>query len=235
MIEAAHAKGTLGDLVLAAAGSCGDAGAAAELERIVVRLGRECRAKLSLSAAEQDEVVQRSLARLLSAPTRSLERYEGRGSLTAWLRVCVTREGLMLRRAEHRREATVELHEAVEPLFDPELRLLEAEGRTTVKSAFQTAFGELSSRDRLLLAYQVLDGLSVREIGALIGVDGSNVSRRLARIRRDLLARTRASLRAGHGLGETSIDDVLSMLDSQLDLSLSRLLRAESRDHDGGK
>lgn len=215
------------DLELAKACTRGDATALEHLEATVRRLARECGVKLNLSTTEREEAVQRLLTRLLAGPTPALARYDGRGPLTAWLRVCIAREALMLRRSETRHHAEeLDLSTAIEPLFDPELRLLEAEGRTAVKAAFQAAFEGLSARDKMLLAYQLVDGLAVREIGRILGVDGSNVSRRLARIRTELLAETRRSLSSVRGLGETSIDDVLSMLDSQLDLSVSRLLQA---------
>ena len=97
----------------------------------------------------------------------------------------------MLRRSETRHHAAeLDLSTAIEPLFDPELRLLETEGRTAVKAAFQAAFEGLGARDKMVLAYQLVDGLPVREIGRILGVDGSSVSRRLARIRTELLDET---------------------------------------------
>lgn len=215
------------DLVFATACTRGDAVALERLEALVRRLGHECGAKLALSSTERDEAVQRLLTRLLTGEAPALASYDGRGPLTAWLRVCIAREALMLRRSETRHEAEeLDLGTAIEPLFDPELQLLAAEGRTAVKAAFEAAFEALGPRDKMLLAYQLVDGLAVREIGRILGIDGSNVSRRLARIRTDLLAETRRSLSSVRGLGETSIDDVLSMLDSQLDFSVSRLLHA---------
>jgi RNA polymerase sigma-70 factor (ECF subfamily) len=215
------------DLELANACTRGDATALEHLQATIRRLGHECGAKLNLSSTEREEAVQRLLTRLLTGEAPALASYDGRGPLTAWLRVCITREALMLRRSETRHESEeLDLGAAIEPLFDPELQLLAAEGRTAVKAAFQAAFDGLRPRDKMLLAYQLVDQLPVREIGRILGIDGSNVSRRLAKIRTDLLAETRRSLSTVRGLGETSIDDVLSMLDSQLDLSVSRLLHA---------
>ncbi|HET6582319.1 MAG TPA: sigma-70 family RNA polymerase sigma factor, partial [Nannocystaceae bacterium] len=206
------------DLAFAAACTSGDAAAQARLEGLVRGLSRECAHKLGLAPAECDEVVQRAMVRLLAGATTSatLASYEGRGPLGAWLRVCVAREALMLRRSEGRHE-TLELSDAIEPVFDPELRLLEAEGRSAVKAAFQAAFERLAPADKVLLAYHFVDGLGMRELGPLFGIDGSNVSRRLARIRSELLAETRRLLSTTRGLGETTIDDVVAMLDGQLD------------------
>lgn len=215
---------------LAFAGACmrGDAAAQARLEATVRELSHECAGKLRLSAAERDEVAQRMMVRLLGgAAAATLASYEGRGPLPAWLRVCVAREALMLRRSEVRHQAVeLDLSTAIEPLFDPELRLLEAEGRTAVKAAFQAAFERMRPGDKVLLAYHFVDGLSMREVGRLVGIDVSNVSRRMQRIRTDLLAETRRALATTRGLGETTIDDVVAMLDSQLDLSVARMLRA---------
>ncbi len=216
---------------LAFAGACarGDGPAQARLEVIVRALSRECASKLRLSTAERDEVTQRLMVRLLAGgeTAATLASYQGRGPLTAWLRVCVAREALMLRRSEGRNQTVeLDLSTAIEPLFDPELGLLEAEGRVAVKAAFQAAFERLRSGDKVLLAYHYVDGLSVREVGRVLGIAASNVSRRLTRIRTELLAETRRSLSTTRGLGESTIDDVVAMLDSQLDLSVPRLLRA---------
>jgi RNA polymerase sigma-70 factor (ECF subfamily) len=116
---------------------------------------------------------------------------------------------------------------AVEPFFDPELRVLAAEGQQTVKVAFQTAFDELLPPQKVLLAYHYLDRLTYRQIGKILRVDASTVSRRLADIRAALLEGTRRGVLAAPGMSRTSVDEVIGMVRSQLDLSVSRLLRTE--------
>jgi hypothetical protein len=56
------------------------------------------------------------------------------------------------------------------------------------------------------------------------GVHGSTVSRALAKIRRAILDRVRATLVAEHGVSDTECDSLMLAVRTELDLSVSRLL-----------
>lgn len=224
-------QGTLGDMVLVAACLAGDPRALRILDQDVQRACAESSARLRFDASANAETAQRLRARLLVGGPRTgpaLATYDGRGPLLAWLRVSASRQALMLRRAEARHETeAVDTASAVEPFFDPELGVLKADSAVVVTEAFHAAFAEMSARDKMLLAYHYLDKQTLRQIGKILGVQASTVQRRLTRTRRALLAGTRAHFVAQCGVRGPELEQVLQLVRSQLDLSVSRLLRSQ--------
>ncbi len=74
-----------------------------------------------------------------------------------------------------------------------------------------------------------VDGLSLSQIGAIEKLDKSNISRRLAQTRADVLAGTRARLRERLQIGDSDLNSLLDAMGSQLDVSIERFL---GRSHD---
>jgi RNA polymerase sigma-70 factor (ECF subfamily) len=112
---------------------------------------------------------------------------------------------------------------------DPELALLRARYRASFREAFTQALTALTPRDRTLLRLTALDGLTCARVGQMYGKDASTISRWLAQSRAVLLERTRTILAQTLALSESALDSAMRAADSELNLSLVRLLESQPR------
>lgn len=181
----------------------------------------------SFEHALSDEAELRLRERLFLVGADEVPRlasYAGRGALRPWLRSAAVRSAIDLVRA--RRELPSDPDDFGElGSVDPLLARLKQTYRDEFRAAFAGAASELSDRDRTLLRYRFLDGLSIDEIGVLYRVHRATVARWIAAIREALFEGTRARLMAQLALGESDVDSVLRLIDSQLDVSIEALLR----------
>jgi RNA polymerase sigma-70 factor (ECF subfamily) len=130
----------------------------------------------------------------------------------------------------HRRRRSPESlddHDFPDAALDPELGAIQARHRTDFKQAFQVAVASLSPRDRAVLRALIVDDRSVGDIATLYQIHRVTASRWLADIRRTLLRETRRWLKDRLALDAPSLDSATRMLDSQLDVSLYRLLATD--------
>jgi RNA polymerase sigma-70 factor, ECF subfamily len=213
------------DLYLAWACVRGDATAVGHFDDAVLdRTGRVL-ARLGLSGADADDVKQDLRVRLLlpidGAPPR-LASYQGIGPLVTWTSAVAGRQGLALkRRQKPHQELDDDLLGATD---DPYLAALRDRHRQEFKAAFQGAVADLAPRDRAVLRALLVDDRGIGEIAFFFGIHRVTASRWIARIRGTLLSGTRARLRLALSLDESDLDSVILMVDSQLDVSLYRLL-----------
>ncbi len=159
-----------------------------------------------------------------------LAMYAGRAELASYLRVTFTREGLQLLRQRARAPVahdigTLQLAAAQD---DPELATLKSRYREQFKAAMHRALSTLDSAERNLLRYHYLEGMTTRQIGKLIGGSSSTVTRRLASVRAKVLVNTRSALICELDLRRSEFESLLRLLESHLDLSISRALRSTS-------
>ncbi|MDQ3337997.1 MAG: sigma-70 family RNA polymerase sigma factor [Myxococcota bacterium] len=153
-----------------------------------------------------------------------LASYAGRGALAPWLRAAAARTAIDLMRT--RRELPVDpgtLGELV--AADPLLARLKDRYREEFRIAFAEAAAQLTDRDRTLLRYRFLDGLSIDEIGVLYRAHRATVARWIAAIRETLFETTRERLTERLSLTESEVDSVLRLIDSHLEISIEALLR----------
>jgi len=104
---------------------------------------------------------------------------------------------------------------------------LKAEYRTEFATALREAIGELSAEDRTLLRQQIVDELSIDEIGAAFGVHRATAARWLQRARGALVTHTRGRLAARLKVSVEEVDSVIRLVQSQLDASVIRYLRED--------
>lgn len=180
----------------------------------------------------REEIKQRIRTKLLVAEggqTPKIGGYTGRGDLSRWLKVVASREALALMRKGHKEVATEDrlLAEAISPSEDQELAYLKAHYRREFKVAFEAALADLSPRQRALLRYQLVDGLSIDDLGAIYGVHRATAARWLERVRGDLLEGTRERLIKGIQIGPAELDSIMQLIQSRLDVSIQRILEAE--------
>jgi RNA polymerase sigma-70 factor, ECF subfamily len=216
------------DLFLACACLARDARALEELDKRHLARVPQFVARIEPSAAGADEVTQRLRERLLvpgAAQTPKLAEYQGRGPLGAWIRVAAIRVALNLRAAEKpggRAAADERLADD-----DPELGYLRARYAAQFQEAVAHALGQGAERDRTMLRLHLIDGLGIDRIGQLYDVHRATAARWQEHARRELFERTRARLGELLGVSETEFESIVKLVQSELDVSLCRLL-AES-------
>jgi RNA polymerase sigma-70 factor (ECF subfamily) len=213
------------DLYLACACARGDAAALRHFNREVLARSDRVLARLGLSRADADDVMQDVRTRLLvgaAGEPGKLVSYQGTGPLAHWVSAVAGRQALG---AMRRTRPTADIDDDV--LYaddDPELRVLKSRHRGEFKAAFQAAVAELEPRDRAVLRALVLDDRSVFEVAAVYGIHRVTASRWIAKFRATLLRGTRARLRASTELADRDLDSWIRVVDSGLELRLYRLL-----------
>jgi RNA polymerase sigma-70 factor (ECF subfamily) len=193
-------------------------------------LQRARRGVLALTQDEDvtDEVLQALRARLFSTNEGEprIRRYHGHGSLDGWIRTAALRLTVdFLRKGSSEESNTAKLELGLSE--DVELSLLKRQYREAFREAFQGAVSALSDRERALLRFQ-LEGLHFEEIGRVMKLSKSSVYRHLEAARKTLLESTHARLRAALPLTPSEVDDVFMLVQSQLDVSLRRVLGAQA-------
>lgn len=157
--------------------------------------------------------------------------YRGKGPLRGWVRITATRE-LIRHQRKRARETPSDrpLEDAIGDVSDPVLSQLKSEYRTEFAGALREAITELDAEDRTLLRQQIVDQLSIDEIGAAFGVHRATAARWLQRSRGALVTATRGRLAARLKLPVEEIDSVIRLVQSQLDASVVRYLRESDDD-----
>ena len=149
------------------------------------------------------------------------------GDLRGWIRVTATRELIRLL-GRDKRDVSIgddTLLDLLSPAQDPELGYIRELYRAECAEAFRTALAAMPARDRSLLRYQLIDGLTIDEIGALNGVHRATAARWIAKIRDDLLERTRTEVQTRLGIATEEVDSILRLVHSRIDVSFERVLR----------
>jgi len=220
------------ELFLAAACSAGDPEAIAAFRASYLS---GLRAAVAKSAPESavDDVVQQVLVKLFvggeSGP--AIAKYAGRGSLADWVQIMAIRDA---KSALRKKSATPisDMEAMVDRVIatdDPELESLKRRYRSAFKSAFQDAFTRLEPRARNILRLEHLDGLNIDRIGAIYGVHRATVARWRASARQALLTETKRSFQAQHRIGASEFESIMRLIQSQLDVSLDRLLESDDK------
>ncbi len=224
----------LADLFLACAAAASDARALEALDQLIGRAVAMAGDAARVPSPVRDEAAQvvRTLL-LVQRPERppALLDYTGRGPLGGWLRIIASREIVRLAKRGGRE---VELGDAVlaDQAFgadDPVLRGLKERYREELADAFRAALGGLGPKERTLLRYQLMDGLSIDDIGAILRVHRATAARRLARVRDMLVADTRARLAERLRLADDEVQSIIRLVQSELDVSIIRHLRTGAR------
>lgn len=230
-LEECSAEGHLpphaSELVLAFACLAGDAAAVRVFnDEMFERVGRVL-SRLGLGAADADDVKQDVRTKLL-VPAQGnepkLALYRGTGPLAHWVASVAGREALGSMRKRKPVDAIEDDDFLADAADDPELAALKTQHGAAFKEAFQAAVRELPSRERGILRALIVDDRSINEVAAVYGIHRVTASRWVSELRADLLRRTRNQLRDRFQLDASSLESALRLLDSNLELSLFRLL-----------
>lgn len=185
----------------------------------------------SVAVDRVDEIKQVLRSRYFVAAPGSAPKiagYAGRGPLAGWVRQSAQRAAADLRG----RSDAVPLDEGDQDRAlqtqalaeDPELDYLKGTYRRDFKLAFQAAVAALSEEDQALLRLYSVAGLTTTQIGVMMGLHHTNVSRRLKAVREALFEGTRRELTARLRLSPSELESVIRLARSQLDVSLARVL-----------
>lgn len=172
-----------------------------------------------------DELRQQLRIRLFVGDAPRIAEYRGTGSLKSWLRVTAVRCFIDIQRALKPQRVEQELDEAqVLGIADPEGTQIRAELVAAVKQAFTAAVAKLQPRERVFLRHAYVDRHTLDQIAAHYAVHRTTVARTLASAREQLIADTRRIVAGAIGVADDELQTVVRMLDSRIDLSLSRVL-----------
>jgi len=194
---------------------------------LVPQMGLALR-RLRLPGGAADEIQQSLRVELLVGdPVPRIREYGGRGELVSWLRVTATRKALKLLRKGNREQELDErvLARSPDAKPDPALRHLRDTYGAELKRAVAEALVRLEVRQRNLLRQHVLDELTIDELALLYRVHRATCARWLADARADLARGARRCLAVTLGVPAHEVESVLRLLDTDLEVSISRLLR----------
>jgi RNA polymerase sigma-70 factor (ECF subfamily) len=218
------------DLFLACACAEGIPGAADAFERGYAAIVARAVARVLPSAPDRDEAAQLTKRSLLVAGAGGppkLAKYCGHGPLENWVSVAAIRTAVSMERSERaqrrlRDRTTAETAGGI----SPELLAMKGELRQALEEAMAAALERLDHRDRLVLGFYLVSGMSMDAIGKMYGVTQQTVSRWLLKARKAVLADVRRQLGERLNLGKSELASIARLVASQLDISISRLLGA---------
>ncbi|MBA2538383.1 MAG: sigma-70 family RNA polymerase sigma factor [Deltaproteobacteria bacterium] len=219
-----------GDLAVASQAARGSQGAIAELERAHRNTIEAACRRFAGPGQTADDLKQILRAKLFVAEkdkTPKISDYAGQGFLDNWLRVTAVRVFLDLtKRKDRTRESSAEDDDilALPNPNDLQLDVVKAEYRTAVTAAMHEGAQALEPGDRHLLRQHFVAGLSIDQLGAVLGIHRATAARRISRAREQLVAETRKQLAAKLKLADSEVDEVMGLVMSRLDVSIAKLL-----------
>lgn len=227
----------VGDLYLLCAVGQGHRAAMDVLESKHMSAVRLALRKLNTPEPLIADIVQSLYSRLLerqNAPQEVPEvrlGYAGRGALIGWLCTCAVHEAGH-RRKRDKREADLEQSSALllDPGKSPELALLTGELKVVFDVAFREASATLTSRERNLLRYHYLSGLSIDQIGTIYRVHRVTASRWVAQARERLAMQTRKFFLLRVPTRLQSLPQLMDLIRSQLGVNLANLIKQAVED-----
>ena len=219
-----------GDLAWASELAAGRRDALDRYERELVPHIAKHLAHRGFTLEEVAELQQTLRARLFvgdgSGP--AIASYAGRGKLKSWVLVAALREAVRARHKLRREAATDE--DALIALADgaaPPPNVDQQRARTALREALTIALAALPSRDRNLLRLGIIDGLTVDQIGALLGVHRATAARWLLAARDAVTRGVRRELQRALGADPFEAESLMRWADSRIELSLGALAATE--------
>ncbi|HEX3475262.1 MAG TPA: sigma factor-like helix-turn-helix DNA-binding protein [Kofleriaceae bacterium] len=219
------------ELYLAAGCARGDRAALAQFRARYLDVLAAPLRRMGLGAAQIDDVWQVLCTRLLvgagDRPPR-IVRYAGAGRLAGLVRVAATRLALNWLEREPRGETGDDwLDRLPATATDPELHVMKREHRASFKQELEAAIQDLSSRQRMVLRLHLVERLGIDAIAAVCSIHRATAARQIALAKETLAIRVRLRLVTRWKVSEPDLPALKSLVDSQLDLSLQRLLAGD--------
>ena len=189
--------------------------------------------QLRLTEAQGQEVRDALRARLLFGDDErgpQLASFQGQGSLAAFVRVAAVRAGISLMRKRDEQLGHTPPEKALNNALaragdsDPELAYLRQRYRAEFQQATLDAIKSLDEEQRGVLQLYYVNGVNTRQIAKLFKVNPTTASRWVADGRDQIAREARRLLRERLRVTDTELLSIYRVLQSQLDLSLKRVL-----------
>jgi RNA polymerase sigma-70 factor, ECF subfamily len=188
--------------------------------------------RMGLSTDRIDEVLQVVRTKLLVANEQrarpAIASYAGRGSLVGWVRIAARRAAVSMgRNKDEQRRSDKErgdLDRIALP-SDIELEYLKTRYQSDFKRAVEDALGMLDAKQLNVLRLHYIDELSIDRIGALLEVHRATAARWIHAAADAVRTEARRLLRERLGLSAGEIDSLAGLVQSQLHVSIGRLLK----------
>jgi len=137
--------------------------------------------------------------------------YDGRSSLSTWLRVIVCNRSINAQRSTTNSKGTdIQPEMPDEPALQSiEMTLRARRYREALEDSLGCACRKLTPRERLILLWRYEDGLQLGQIAKLLGIHQSNVTRQLERMQSKLRDQVIAILSTKHGLSRSAVKECL--------------------------
>ena len=223
----------VGELYLICACGHGISAAIAQFEHRYFGVIRPTVMGLGLDEDMVDDITQALRSKLFvgtyDEPPRIL-RYGGRGDPAALVQVAATRAAVDELRRRKRWTGSAEALTELVADGTPEHKLASTERRADFKRAFEAAARRLSDRDRVLLRLHYVQRFTLQDVGSLYRVHFATASRWIAKARARLEREIWTELAMLWNLSEDERNHISRLIDSQLSLSLERILAAENSD-----
>lgn len=220
------------DLYLACACAQGDSAAIRAFETTYgseIDAAHRRFAHLPATAADVRQLVLEKLFVGARDVTPKILDYSGRGDVRTWLRVTVVRMLInMASREAKELPAAEEFFLALPDPTDVDAARLREVYRAELRQAFGVAVERLTTREKSLLRYGFVEELSIDQMGTIYGVHRATAARWLAEARESLAKHVRAALVERLNVGKDELESILRVVMSQVDMTLSGYLRAES-------
>lgn len=229
--EAALGRIRPDDLYLACACARGDGAAISCFERHFAKVIDRALSRFARTDDRKAELRQLLRERLFVAAPGGEPRiasYTGQGFLENWLRVAAMRAFVNAERGKKVQSSSDdETLAALAGAGDVELDFLKVHYRSAFRAAFARTVEALDASDRLVLRLSVLKNLSCDDLALTLGVHRATAARRVARAKQMLVDGTRQDLAETLRLDSAELHSILNLVESNLDLSISRLLGPE--------
>jgi RNA polymerase sigma-70 factor, ECF subfamily len=195
-------------------------------EPVVASLSR-----MGLGGAQRDDIWQTICDRLFVSHSGELPRilrYAGGGELRGLVRVAATRLALnWLQRERGYSRPNDWIDRLPAGHSDPELHAIKLQHRCELKEEMEAAIASLSARERMILRLHLVERMGIDAIAALCTIHRATAARSIARAKESLTGRVRARLMMRWKMADADMSTLKVLVDSQLDLSLKRLLAAD--------
>jgi len=227
-VDPAALEERAGDVYLAAGAAGGNDDAVRVFDSQLLSDLPRWLSRLRLSGDVVEEVRQQLRSKLFVGPPPKLAQYRASGRLAAWVRMVAVRTALDMCEADALIAARLETGE--EPLLgalDQEQRLIRSKYGGLFQEAVRDAVRQLSKRDRNLLRFHYVAGMSFDAIARSYHVHRTTAVRWLAAIRNDVHSTVRIRLWEELGVSPTEVRSLWNAVRSDVDVSISRLLAAE--------
>jgi RNA polymerase sigma-70 factor len=162
-----------------------------------------------------DDLADNILADLFLPERSGISRiasFSGRSSLSTWLRVVVCNRAINALRSSSHVAQTKEVQPEIPD--EPSLTTVESTLRArrygpALEDSFALACQTLTSRQRLMLLWRYEQNLQLGQIGRLLGIHQSNVTRQIERMQSQLRKEVIRLLSTKHGLSRLAIEECL--------------------------